>query len=100
MAAHAIPKEFKDNKKAYINQITEDLIPKAAKLNIANYIDVFCEKGYFDLKDTEAILAAGAKHGLIPKIHVNQFNDFGGVALALNHNALSVDHLEELIETI
>lgn len=96
LAAHAIPMEFKDNKKAYIKQITEDLIPKAAKLNIANYIDVFCEEGYFDLKDTEAILAAGAQFGFIPKIHVNQFHDFGGVALGVKYNALSVDHLEVL----
>ena len=96
LAAHAIPKEFRSHKKDYIKLITEDLIPKAAQLNIANYIDVFCEKDYFDIDDTEAILKAGLKHNLQPKIHVNQFNILGGVALGVKHKALSVDHLEEL----
>ena len=96
LAAHAIPEEFKTKKHDYINYIIEELIPKAAELNITNYIDVFCEEGYFDIKDTEAILEAGKKHNLRPKIHVNQFNILGGIALGVKHNALSVDHLEEL----
>jgi imidazolonepropionase len=98
LAAHAIPNSYRSKKEDYIKLITEELIPKAAKLNIAHYIDVFCEKGYFDIKDTEAILKAGLKHHLRPKIHVNQFNILGGVALGVKHNALSVDHLEELNE--
>ena len=96
LAAHAIPEEFKSKKEDYINYITEELIPKAAALHITNYIDVFCEEGYFDIKDTEAILEAGEKFNLRPKIHVNQFNILGGIALGVKHNALSVDHLEEL----
>ena len=96
LAAHAIPEEYKSKKKDYIKQITEELIPEAAELNIAHFIDVFCEKGYFSIKDTEAILKAGLAHNMQPKIHVNQFNILGGVALAVKHNALSVDHLEEL----
>ena len=72
------------------------MIPKVSKERLAEYIDVFCEKGYFSLEDTERILNAGVEHGLIPKIHVNQFNAFGGVALGVKYNALSVDHLEEL----
>lgn len=96
LAAHAIPEEFRDKKQDYINYITKELIPKAAQLNIAHYIDVFCEEGYFDVKDTEAILEAGKKYNLRPKIHVNQFNILGGIALGVKHNALSVDHLEEL----
>ena len=96
LAAHAIPEEYRSNKQDYINYIIEELIPKAAELNITNYIDVFCEEGYFDIKDTEAILEAGKKHNLRPKIHVNQFNILGGIALGVKHNALSVDHLEEL----
>jgi imidazolonepropionase len=96
LAAHAIPKEYRSKKQDYIKLIIEELIPKAAKLNIAHYIDVFCEEGYFDIKDTEAILKAGLEHHLRPKIHVNQFNSLGGVALGVKHNALSVDHLEEL----
>ncbi|WP_178988012.1 imidazolonepropionase [Winogradskyella schleiferi] len=96
LAAHAIPAEFQSKKQDYITYITEKLIPKAAELRITNYIDVFCEEGYFDIKDTEAILEAGKKYNLRPKIHVNQFNILGGVALGVKYNALSVDHLEEL----
>lgn len=96
LAAHAIPAEFRSKKQDYIKYITEELIPKAAKLNITNFIDVFCEEGYFNINDTEAILEAGKKHNLQPKIHVNQFNILGGIALGVKHNALSVDHLEEL----
>ncbi len=98
LAAHAIPEAFRPKKEDYIKLIIEELIPKAAELNIAHYIDVFCEDGYFDINDTEAILKAGLKYNLRPKIHVNQFNILGGVALGVKHNALSVDHLEELNE--
>ncbi|WP_179354416.1 imidazolonepropionase [Winogradskyella vidalii] len=96
LAAHAIPEEFKSKKQDYINFITEELIPQAAELHIAHYVDAFCEQGYFDIKDTEAILKAGAAHNLQPKIHVNQFNILGGIALGVKYNALSVDHLEEI----
>ena len=96
LAAHAIPKDYKSNIQDYVNLVTKELIPKVAKEQLTKYIDVFCEKGYFDLDETEQILKAGTAHGLIPKIHVNQFNAFGGVALAVKYNALSVDHLEEL----
>ncbi|MCK8480727.1 imidazolonepropionase [Psychroserpens algicola] len=96
LAAHAIPKAYKDNKKAFIDIVVNELIPKAAEAHLAEYIDVFCEKGYFDLEDTQRILEAAKAHRLIPKIHVNQFNAFGGVALGVEYDALSVDHLEEL----
>jgi imidazolonepropionase len=96
LAAHAIPEKYDSNKKAYIDLISKELIPKAAKLNITNYIDVFCEKGYFELEDTETILKAAQSFHLQPKIHVNQFNVLGGVALGVKYNALSVDHLELL----
>ncbi|REE25745.1 imidazolonepropionase [Winogradskyella pacifica] len=96
LAAHAIPEEFKTKKEDYITYITEELIPKAAELNITNYVDVFCEEGYFSIKDTEAILEAGKKFNLRPKIHVNQFTILGGIALGVKYNALSVDHIEEL----
>jgi imidazolonepropionase len=98
LAAHAIPEEFRPKKQDYIKLITEELIPKVAAMNMVHYIDVFCEEGYFDIKDTEAILKAGSAYNLRPKIHVNQFNILGGVALGVKHNALSVDHLEELDE--
>ncbi|MUU77237.1 imidazolonepropionase [Winogradskyella endarachnes] len=96
LAAHAIPAEYKSKKQEYIKLIIEELIPKASQLNIVHYIDVFCEKGYFNLKETEAILAAAKAYNLQPKIHVNQFNILGGIALGVEYNALSVDHLEEL----
>ena len=96
LAAHAIPKEFKNNKSGFIDLVVNEMIPAVANENLADYIDVFCEKGYFDLEDTKRIIEAGIKHRMLPKIHVNQFNAFGGVALGVKHNALSVDHLEEL----
>ncbi|WP_460219053.1 imidazolonepropionase [Psychroserpens sp. MEBiC05023] len=96
LAAHAIPNEYKDNKSAFIDLVINEMIPKVAKEHLAEYIDVFCEKGYFDLEDTEQILQAASQYNLTPKIHVNQFNAFGGVALGVKYNALSVDHLEEL----
>ena len=98
LAAHAIPKEYKTNPSGFIDLVISELIPEVGKQRLAEYIDVFCEKGYFTLEDTERVLTAGAEHGLIPKIHVNQFNAFGGVALGVKYNALSVDHLEELTE--
>ncbi|WP_191859447.1 imidazolonepropionase [Hanstruepera ponticola] len=96
LAAHAVPKDFKNNKEAFVDLVINELIPEVSKLQLANYIDVFCEKGYFDLKDTERILECASQFGLVPKIHVNQFNAFGGVALGVKFGALSVDHLEEL----
>lgn len=96
LAAHAVPKEFKENKQGFVDRVVSEMIPEVAQSKLADYIDVFCEKGYFDLEDTNRILTAGKAFGLIPKIHVNQFNAFGGVALAVKHKALSVDHLEEM----
>ncbi|AUC81288.1 imidazolonepropionase [Lacinutrix sp. Bg11-31] len=96
LGAHALPKEFKNNKQGYLDLIINEMMPKVAKENLADYVDVFCEKGYFSLEDTAQILEAAKQYHLTPKIHVNQFNAFGGIALAVKHNALSVDHLEEL----
>jgi imidazolonepropionase len=98
LAAHAVPKEFKNNKEGFVNLVIQELIPEVARNQLAQYIDVFCEKGYFDLNDTNRILKTGTQFGFIPKIHVNQFNAFGGVALGVKYKALSVDHLEELNE--
>lgn len=98
LAAHAIPKEFKDKPSAFVDMVIQEMIPQVSKQRLADYIDVFCEKGYFSLEDTERILKAGTDHGMIPKIHVNQFNAFGGVGLGVKYNALSVDHLEELTD--
>ena len=96
LGAHAVPEEFKTNKSGYIDLIINEMLPKISQKNLADFVDVFCEKGYFDLDDTNKILSAAKTYDLQPKIHVNQFNSFGGVALGVQHNALSVDHLEEL----
>ncbi len=96
LGAHAVPLEFKNNKQGYIDLIINDMLPKISSEKLADFIDVFCEKGYFSIEDTEQILEAGNKYGLTPKIHVNQFNAFGGIALGVKYNALSVDHLEVL----
>jgi len=78
--------------------VIDTILPKVAEQSLADYIDVFCEKGYFDLEDTERLIKAGQKHNLKAKIHVNQFNSFGGVKLASELGVLTVDHLEELTE--
>lgn len=96
LGAHALPAAFKNNKKGYLDLIINEMLPLIEKEKLADYVDIFCEKGYFDLEDTKRMLSEGKKHGLTPKIHVNQFNAFGGVALAIEQGALSVDHLEEL----
>ncbi len=98
LGAHALPNEYKNNKKAFVDIVINELIPEVSEQRLANYIDVFCEKNYFSLEDTERILQAGQTFGLKPKIHVNQFNAFGGVALGVKYEALSVDHLEELTD--
>ena len=94
LGAHALPAEFKDKKQAYIDQICNEMLPKIAEENLADFIDIFCEQGYFDIHDTEQVLEAGKKYGLRGKIHVNQFNSIGGVKTGVDYNVLSVDHLE------
>jgi len=96
LGAHAVPKEFKNNKDGYLEMLINDVLPKVAQENLAEYIDIFCETGYFTVADTERILEAGKKYGLTPKIHVNQFTAIGGVQAGVKYNALSVDHLEEM----
>ena len=96
LGAHAIPEQYKNDKSGYLDLIIDEMLPKINNESLADFIDVFCEKGYFDLNDTEIILNAAKKYGLVPKIHVNQFNSFGGVDLAVKYDAISVDHLEEL----
>ena len=98
LAAHAFPEEFKNNPNGYIELIINEIIPKVAEEKLADYIDVFCEEGYFNLEQTDKILSAGKLYGLLPKIHVNQFNAIGGVAIALKNEAISVDHLEEMTD--
>jgi imidazolonepropionase len=94
LGAHAIPSEYKENRKGYIHSIVYEMLPEIAKNKLAHYIDVFCETGYFTVEETEQIIEAGIKFGLKPKIHVNQFNSIGGIQSGIKYNALSVDHLE------
>ncbi len=94
LGAHAVPANYKNNKAAYLDMLIKDVIPKVATENLAEYIDIFCETGYFSVEDTKLILEAGKKYGLTPKIHVNQFTAIGGVQAGVEFNALSVDHLE------
>jgi imidazolonepropionase len=98
LGAHAFPLEYKEDEESYIDLIINEMLPKISQENLAEYIDVFCEKGYFNLEQTQKIIEAGKRYGLIPKIHVNQFNAIGGIALSVKHNALSVDHLEVLTD--
>jgi len=96
LGAHAVPDEFKDNKEGYLDLIINEMLPKVAEQGIASFIDIFCEKGYFSVADTNRLLSEAQQYNLVPKIHVNQFNALGGVQTGVDHNALSVDHLEVL----
>jgi len=96
LGAHAVPATYKGNKDGYLEMLINEVLPKISEENLAEYIDIFCETGYFSVADTELILEAGKKYGLIPKIHVNQFTAIGGVQAGIKHKALSVDHLEEM----
>ena len=94
LGAHAFPTEYKNNKEGYINLIIDEMLPKVAEENLADFVDAFCETGYFSVEDTDRILTAAQQYGLTPKVHVNQFTTIGGVQVSIKHNALSVDHLE------
>ncbi len=94
LGAHAVPEKFKNNKTGYVSHVIDDMIPAVAAEKLADYCDVFCERNYFTQQETEAILNAGAKFGLIPKVHANQMSRSGGVQAGVNCNAISVDHLE------
>lgn len=98
LAAHAIPEHYKNNREGYINEIIEEMIPAFAEAELAHFIDIFCETGYFTVAEMDLIINVGIKHGLKPKVHVNQFTSIGGIAKAVALNALSVDHLEELTD--
>ena len=96
LGAHAFPAEYKSNQQAYVDLLVNEMIPTVAKEKLAKYNDVFCETGYFSVDQSRQIMEAGLRHGLIPKIHVNQFTTIGGIRAAVECDALSVDHLELL----
>jgi len=96
LGAHTYPVEYKDNHRGYIDLIISEMLPVIAKEKLADYIDVFCENGFFSPEETEIICRAGISHGLKPKIHANQLNLSGGTQIGVKLDALSVDHLETM----
>ena len=94
LGAHAFPAEYKNDHQGYIDLIINEMLPAIQKENLADYIDVFCENGFFNAEETDRILKAGILHGLKAKIHANQLNYSGGIQVGVANNAISVDHLE------
>jgi imidazolonepropionase len=94
LGAHAIPEEYKNRRESYVDLVINEMIPVVASEELADFIDVFCDKGFFTVEDTERILMAGIKYGLIGKIHANELDYSGGIQTGVKYNALSVDHLE------
>ena len=98
LGAHAFPTAYKENHEAYISSIINEMLPVIAKDKLADYIDVFCEQGFYSPKEMELICNEGMKYGLKPKLHINQLSSIGGIQSAINLNALSVDHLETMTD--
>ncbi len=94
LGAHAVPAKYKANRQEYIDLVINDMLPLIAKEKLADYCDVFCDRGFFTPAETDAILQAGWKHGLQPKIHANELDYSGGIQVGVKNKALSVDHLE------
>lgn len=94
LGAHAVPAEFANDQDGYVDHILSDMLPKLADTGLADFIDVFCDKGFFTVENTARILEAGARYGLRPKIHANELDFSGGIQTGISFNALSVDHLE------
>lgn len=104
LGAHAVSREYAGRQSEYVDLVIREMIPAVAKENLAEYIDVFCDTGFFTPEETARILEAGAKYGMRGKIHADELASSGGVEVGVKHNALSVDHLEsmtaETIETL
>jgi imidazolonepropionase len=94
LGAHAFPAKFKADPDSYVQLVIDEMIPAVVQENLADFIDVFCDRGFFTVDQTRRILEAGAKYGLVPKIHANELDYSGGVQVGVKHRALSVDHLE------
>ena len=94
LGAHAVPAEYKKNQGEYVDLVISEMIPMVAGEGLADYIDVFCDRGFFTPEETERMLMAGLKYGLKPKIHANELDFSGGIQVGVKYNALSVDHLE------
>lgn len=98
LAAHTYPLAYRDNHEGYLKLIINDMLPRVAAEGLADYMDVFCEKGFFSGEETERLLEAGLQYGLKPKIHANQLYNSGGVQAGVKYKAISVDHLETIDE--
>ena len=98
LGAHALPTKYKNKREKYLDLIINEMLPNIHKEGLADYIDVFCETNYFNIDELDRILDAGAKFNLKPKVHVNQFTSIGGIQKAIEHKAISVDHLEIMEE--
>jgi imidazolonepropionase len=98
LGAHAIPQEYSNDREGYISVIINDMLPAIGKEKLADYIDVFCENGFFTIEETERICKAGMTYGLKPKLHANQLSSSGAVQAGVKLNAVSVDHLETMDE--
>jgi imidazolonepropionase len=94
LGAHSFPAEFRNNPDKYVDLVITEMIPQVAVENLADYIDVFCDRGFFSVEQTERILMAGIKYGMRPKIHANELDFSGGIQVGVKYDALSVDHLE------
>lgn len=94
LGAHAVPAEYKERRKEYVDLIVERMLPAVADEGLADYCDVFCDRGFFTVEETDRILEAGWKYNLPPKIHANELDFSGGIQVGVRHRALSVDHLE------
>lgn len=97
LGAHAVGRSFSHDE--YVNTVVNEMIPEAGREGLADYVDVFCDEGFFTPEDTDRILDAAAKYGMKPKIHVDELAATGGLPVAVKHGALSVDHLENMPES-
>lgn len=96
LGAHDFPMEYRKNREGYLSLIINEMLPRVAGEGLAEYMDVFCEQGFYSVEDTDRLLTAAAKYGLKPKIHANQLHRSGGVQIGVKHHAVSVDHLESM----
>jgi imidazolonepropionase len=94
LGAHALPPAYKGQQSKYVDLVINEMLPLVAEEGLADYVDVFCDKGFFSVEETDRILDAAAKYNLIPKIHANELDYSGGIQVGVKHGALSVDHLE------
>lgn len=94
LGAHGVPLEYRGRQGDFVNLVIDEMIPQVAKENLAEFIDVFCDTGFFTVEETARMLETGTKHGLVPKIHANELDYSGGIEVGVKYGALSVDHLE------